>query len=106
MEEMGEIEDEEFGDLQEDFLVLATEGATEAAAREDADAAAEEDAWRREQFGDDFASDEDYDYETHAPGEAGAARLASHRAEANRRELELTEGRQMMEECFDQLVDE
>ena len=94
MQEIGEEEDAEAGNLQEDFLILATEGADDLDDDDDDDRAG----------GRGRAWNEGYAYEE-GP-EVSEEELAKHREDSNKRELELTEGRQMMEECFDQLVDE
>ena len=91
MEEMEMKEEGEIGDLQDDFLILATEGA---------DLEEEEDCDAEEDGRGGYFDDED---EPVLEGEE----LEQHRKDhANARGIELTESRQIMEECFDQLVDE
>ncbi|QDZ24451.1 hypothetical protein HOP50_13g69900 [Chloropicon primus] len=89
MEDIELQEETEFGDLQEDFLLLATEGGDE---EEEDDGDGD---WQRE--GDDEAT------ATAALSEEEIQRL---RREASLREAGTAHGREIMEECFDQLVDE
>ena len=87
-------EEAETGDLQEDFLLLATEGADEAETEDEDD---EEASWNLVR-GRAAASEGSHPTDPDA--------IASYREEATERALELTEGRQLMEDCFDKLVDE
>ena len=89
MQELEMADERECGDLQEDFLLLATEGADE-----------QEEDGQLEDFGG--WDDEDYDYGDIPEGEE----LERRRRDASERAAELTKGRELMEECFDQLVDE